>query len=166
MQGYNRSITKRYYGGLQEPRCAGWTVRKEYCCVSCTRRAVSCAVNMDWTVCLFKGCLWKRFIFLFQLFTASVLANSNWLYIFEIMTASTFGALYSQVSFLDTVFPGLSVALSYIQPLTSGTSHLGARLLCMYGLVTFLLRYANSRIARIMEKHFSSSTLNLRSYKV
>ncbi|EJP61099.1 mitochondrial chaperone BCS1 [Beauveria bassiana ARSEF 2860] len=71
------------------------------------------------------------------------------------MASTTVGALYSQVSFLDTLFPGLGVALSYIHPLTSGKSHLGARLLCMYGLVTFLLRFAHGRVARIVEKYFT-----------
>lgn len=75
------------------------------------------------------------------------------------MASTTFGALYSQVSFLDTLFPGLSVALSYIHPLTSGKSHLGARLFCLYGLVTFLIRFAHGRVARIVEKYFSWSTM-------
>jgi chaperone BCS1 len=72
------------------------------------------------------------------------------------MASNVFGALYSQVSFLDALFPGLSVALSYIHPLTTGNSHLGAQLLCMYGLVTFLMKYAHGRIARIVAKYFSS----------
>ncbi|OAA47529.1 bcs1 [Cordyceps fumosorosea ARSEF 2679] len=71
------------------------------------------------------------------------------------MTSTTVGALYSQVSFLDTLFPGLGVALSYIHPLTSRKSHLGARLLCIYGLVTFLMRFAHGRVARIVEKYFT-----------
>ncbi len=77
------------------------------------------------------------------------------------MASNVFGALYSQISFLDTVFPGLGIALSYIHPLTSGKSHLGAQLLCMYGLVTFLMRYAHGRIARIVAKYFSSSTFSI-----
>ncbi|OAA33887.1 cell division protease ftsH [Beauveria brongniartii RCEF 3172] len=71
------------------------------------------------------------------------------------ITSGALGAVYSQVSFLDTLFPGLGVALSYIHPLTSRKSHLGARILCMYGLVTFLMRFAHGRIARIVEKYFT-----------
>ncbi|PQK10250.1 hypothetical protein BB8028_0002g05740 [Beauveria bassiana] len=73
------------------------------------------------------------------------------------MASNGYGALYSQVSFLDTIFPGLGVALSYIHPLTSGKSHLGARVLCLYGLVTFLMRFAHGRVARVVEKYFTFS---------
>ncbi|KAM3547649.1 hypothetical protein ARSEF4850_009889, partial [Beauveria asiatica] len=71
------------------------------------------------------------------------------------MASNVLGALYSQVSVLDTLFPGFSIALSYIQPLTSGKSHLGARLFCLYGLITFLMRFAHGRVARIVEKYFT-----------
>ncbi|KAJ4161584.1 uncharacterized protein LMH87_007615 [Akanthomyces muscarius] len=71
------------------------------------------------------------------------------------MATNVLGALYSQVSVLDTIFPGLSVALNYIHPLTSGKSHLGARLFCIYGLVTFLIRFAHGRIGRMVEKYFT-----------
>lgn len=73
------------------------------------------------------------------------------------MTSTVFGALYSQVSFLDTFFPGLGVALSYIHPLTSGTSHLGAQLLCTLGLAVFLVKYVYKRVEGILEDHFSLS---------
>lgn len=81
------------------------------------------------------------------------------------MSSHAFGTLYSQVSFLDTVFPGLGVALRYIHPLASGKSHLGARLLCLYGLITFLMSVAHGRIARVVKKYFSlSTTLNSLSF--
>ncbi|PQK15641.1 hypothetical protein BB8028_0005g11530 [Beauveria bassiana] len=76
------------------------------------------------------------------------------------MSSNVFGTLYSQVSFLDTFFPGLGVALGYIHPLTSGNTHLGlgAQLFCTLGLVTFILKYAYRRVQTVLEEHFMYTT--------
>ncbi|EJP62026.1 mitochondrial chaperone BCS1 [Beauveria bassiana ARSEF 2860] len=70
------------------------------------------------------------------------------------MSSNVFGTLYSQVSFLDTFFPGLGVALGYIHPLASGNSHLGAQLLCTLGLVVFIVKYTYRRVKETLEDHF------------
>lgn len=73
------------------------------------------------------------------------------------MGSNIHGAFYSQVSLLNTLFPGLSIVWRYIHPLTSGNAPFSAQILCIYGLAVFLTKFGSKRIKEIVEKYFSLS---------